>query len=96
MAKPPLLRPSATPELGYLRRRGHSLLDPIWQAAVRKKGYKKAHARELAYKWLAKLMRVDRGMAHFGQMDIETARRAVAALERFYGEVAAATKGGKE
>lgn len=49
----------ANAELRGLRNRAHRAFDPLWEAAMRKKGYKKNEARRRAYKWLAGKMGIE-------------------------------------
>jgi len=71
-------KPLGTPanaELRALRRRCHDLFDPLWNRGAR---HLRPIARAGAYAWLAEKLGVDR--VHFGEADVELARRAAGFL----------------
>lgn len=79
----------ADAELRKLKIRGHELFDPIYKAAIEKRGWSKGMARGRAYKWLATNIDIPAKECHFGEFDNERCRLAIKFLESFYASVAA-------
>lgn len=74
----------ASPATQVLRRRAHSLFDPIWRAKAERDGIPYKMARGKGYTWLAAEMNIDVKDCHFGMFDAPTAQRAIEILEKFW------------
>lgn len=77
----------ANKELRALKRRGHDLFDPIWQAAWKHRGGAKNKIRDVAYRWLAENTGIERRHCHFGEMDDTELATAIRFLELYYANL---------
>lgn len=64
----------ANAELRKARSGTHAMFDPMWRAS------RKKHARDDAYRWLAKVMDLDKEACHVGSFTLEQCERAQAAI----------------
>jgi hypothetical protein len=79
----------ADAELRRMKIRGHALMDPIWKAAMAKRGWTKKRARGATYRWLAKETGIPEEQMHWGMLGNEDCQKAIAFLEGFYARIAA-------
>ena len=68
----------ANEQLRKLKMETHALLDPLWRHAMRHRGWTQSQARNAAYGWLAKSMRIDRAQCHVGMFDEDQCIQAIA------------------
>lgn len=78
----------ANAELRKLKIQVHHFFDPIWTAAIEKRGWSRSRARGAAYKWLAANTGIAPADCHVGMMDNAQCKIAIAFLEGFYRAVA--------
>lgn len=88
----------ANKELRQWKQKAHAAFDPLWEAKFKKRHgggegksgrpggphYKKAYARNSAYKWLANELEIPRPDCHIGMFDVEQCKRVVELCSRFY------------
>jgi hypothetical protein len=77
----------ADAELCSLKMEGRSLIDPIWEAAMRSRGINQGEARDMARQWLAEAIGIPVEQCHFSMMDNATARSAVSFLRCYYSSI---------
>lgn len=73
----------ADKELRAWKIKAHAAFDPLWEAKLKskrssKKKYRKGHARNAGYKWLAEQMGLTREECHIGMFSVEQCQRVVA------------------
>lgn len=73
----------ANAELRELKTQVHKLFDPLWEKAVKVRGWSKQKARSSAYSWLAKRMLLPVEQCHIGMFDIERCQKAIKILQQY-------------
>lgn len=71
----------AGPETRRLRSQVHKLLDPLWEAKMKRDGLRKGQAREDGYTWLAAQLHLAREDTHVSHFTAAVCRQAIAILE---------------
>jgi hypothetical protein len=72
----------ANAELRKLKIEAHSLLDALWRAAMKIRGWSQKYARGKAYSWLAKSMDIPPSDCHIGMFDEATCLKAIEVLRK--------------
>lgn len=72
----------ANRELRGARIAAHAAFDPLWEAAIRLRGWSKKRARVTAYVWLAARLEMPYESCHIGMFDVETCERVVRVCQR--------------
>ena len=67
----------ADAEMRDLKKKCHSLFDPLWMGAQEKN---RRAVRSMRYGWLARKLGIDREICHFGYFDTAMLKRALNAL----------------
>ncbi len=68
----------ANKDLRELRKKGHSLFDPLWRGTEIK-----FQTRELAYRWLSNQMEIPKIKTHFGMFNDEQCIKAIKIIEEY-------------
>ena len=68
----------ANKELRELRKKGHSLFDPLWRGTEIK-----FQSRELAYRWLSNQMEIPKRKTHFGMFNDDQCMKAIKIIEEY-------------
>jgi hypothetical protein len=66
-----------------LRRRVHSMFDPLWKRKIEREGCDRSVARNAGYKWLSEQLGIPIEECHIGMFDDEMALKAISILSRF-------------
>lgn len=69
--------------LKSLRAEGHAAFDPIWQARAAREGIPQNKARNEAYRWLAKELKLSTFDCHFSRMKPDKIRAAIALCKQY-------------
>lgn len=70
-----------------LRRKAHSLFDPLWKIKMKVTGKPKHECRSAAYNWLAEVLRISPEECHISQMWAERLEAVIIACERAHEQI---------
>jgi len=62
----------------------HEAFDPLWQRAMRVRGWSKSKARQRAYAWIAHELQLDASQTHIAKFDLAQCRRVVALCSTYH------------
>lgn len=70
-------------KLRELKKKAHSLFDPLWERKMVKTHMKKHIARNLAYEWLAREMGLPKDETHIGMFDEKQCEKVIELCSKY-------------